>query len=97
MNHYKSLVLYCCLGVQFAVDAVVIRREYYRPYPDDPAGAKMKSLRSIMYIVNLVCWMGIAVAWFAREASCLLGSPCNRNNYGCAFISAEERQPGRDG
>jgi hypothetical protein len=44
MNHYKSLLLYSCLGVQFAVDAVVIRREYYRPYPDDPTGAKMKSL-----------------------------------------------------
>jgi hypothetical protein len=54
MNHYKSLLLYCCLGVQFAVDAVVIRREYYRPYPDDPTGAKMKSLRSIMYTVNMV-------------------------------------------
>jgi len=44
---------------------VVIRREYYRPYLDDPTGAKMKSLRSIMYIVNLVCWIGIAIAWFA--------------------------------
>ena len=65
MNHYKSLVLYCCLGVQFAVDAVVISREYYRPYPDDPTGAKMKSLRRIMYIVNTVCWIGIAIAWFA--------------------------------
>ena len=65
MNQYKSLLLCCCLGVQFAVDAVVIRREYYQPYLDDPTGAKMKSLRSIMYIVNLVCWIGIAIAWFA--------------------------------
>jgi hypothetical protein len=65
MDHYKSLLLCCCLGVQFAVDAVVISREYYRPYPDDPAGAKMKSLRSTMYIVNVVCWIGIAISWFA--------------------------------
>ena len=65
MNHYKSLLLYCCFGVQFAVDALVIRRQYYRLYPDDPTGAKMKSLRSILYIVNLVCWIGIAIAWLA--------------------------------
>jgi hypothetical protein len=42
MHHHRSQLVYCCLGVQFADCGVVIRREYYRPYPDDLSGAKMK-------------------------------------------------------
>jgi hypothetical protein len=65
MHHHRSLLVYCCLGVQFAAYAVVIRREYYRPYTDDLAGAKMKSLRRTIYIVCLISWIGIAIAQWA--------------------------------
>ena len=49
MHHHRSLLVYCCFGIQLVAYTLVIRREYYQPYPNDPAGAKMKSLRRIMY------------------------------------------------
>jgi hypothetical protein len=65
MHHHGSLLVYCCLGIQLVASALVIGREYYRPYPNDPAGAKMNSLRPIMYIVCLISWIGIAIAQWA--------------------------------
>ena len=62
MHHHRSLLVYCCFGIQLVAYTLVIRREYYQPYPNDPAGAKMKSLRRIMYIVCLISWIGIAIA-----------------------------------
>jgi hypothetical protein len=53
------------LGSQLVAYALVIRREYFLPCPNDLAGAKMKSLRRIMYIVCLISWIGIAIAQWA--------------------------------
>ena len=64
-HRYKSLLVYCCLASQFFAYAVLIRREYYQPYPDDQRGARMKSLKRTMFIVCLISWIGIAVARWA--------------------------------
>jgi len=60
-----EVLVYCCLGLQFFAYAVLIRREYYQPYPDDQRVARMKILKRTMFIVCLISWMGIAIAQWA--------------------------------
>jgi hypothetical protein len=65
MHHYRGLLIFCCLGIGFVTSAVAFRREYFRPYTDDPAGTKMKRLRRLMYLVWLISWIGIAISEWA--------------------------------
>ena len=64
--HHKSLIVYCCLGAQLITASLVIRREYYRPYPSDPDGKKITKLKRGMYAINLVTWILIWVAQWRR-------------------------------
>jgi hypothetical protein len=63
--HHKSLIVYCCLAAQVLATFPVIRREYYSPYPFDPAGKKMTRLKRTMYAISLLTWIviGITQCW----------------------------------
>jgi len=60
--HHKALIIYCCLGAQVVAMSMVIRREYFSPYPSDPTGTRMRSLKRMMYLISVITWIVIAIA-----------------------------------
>jgi hypothetical protein len=62
MHQYKGFLVLCCLCIIFAALAVAITREYYRPYPSDPTGEKMKRLRRRVYAIEMIAWTVMAIA-----------------------------------
>jgi hypothetical protein len=64
MHFYKNLVIFCCIGVQLAAFAVILRQLYFGPHADDPEKAKMKRIISIACFVLLISCIGaVTIQW----------------------------------
>jgi hypothetical protein len=64
--HHKFLIINCCLLVQFVMISLVVRREYFNPYPSDPGNIKIKKVKQRMYAVCLISWIVIGIAQWSH-------------------------------
>jgi hypothetical protein len=57
VQHYKSLLIWCCDGVQFAVVVSSLWLMYHGPSHDDTTKARMKRFALVAFSVFLISWV----------------------------------------